>query len=126
MNIGNVSGSVTIENIENSSNVQILKAGRDINQNSTIGSNASDFNKIYELMKSLVHDNSDTLVKKLESIDTAIKSVSTDTNSQIKVLSETLEGIKKDPANINNILAVLSKWVDNPIKSTLSALQKML
>ncbi len=127
MNIGNVSGSVTIENIENSSNVQILKAGRDIIQNSTVDkSDNSEFNKIYELIKSLEHESSDNLAKKLESIEAVIKSTKDDSNSQIKVLSETLEGMKKDPANVNNILTVLSEWVNNPIKSTLSALQKMI
>ncbi len=125
MNIGNVSGNVTIENIEGSSNVQMFKAGRDIKINSTSSKN----DELLSLVESLktISLGKDDILNKIKEIEMSVKGINNkELSDKISVLSEAIEGIKKNPDNIIGIVNTLSKWVSNPIKSTLDELKKVL
>lgn len=125
MNIGNVSGNVTIENIEGSSNVQMFKAGRDIKINSTFSKN-DELLSIVESLKTISFGKDDIL-NKIKEIEISVKGINNkELSDKITILSEAIEGIKKNPDNIVGIVNTLSKWVSNPIQSTLDELKKVL
>ncbi len=125
MNIGNVSGNVTIENIEGSSNVQMFKAGRDIKINDTPSKN-NELSNIVESLKT-ISLGKDDILNKIKEVEMSVKGINNkELSDKIAVLSEAIEGIKKNPDNIIGIVNTLSKWVSNPIQSTLDELKKVL
>ena len=125
MNIGNVSGGVTIENIEGSSNVQVFKAGRDIKINDTPSKN-NELVDIINMLKTISTDK-ENIMDKIKEVETSIKGINNkELSDKISVMSEAIDGIKKNPDNVIGIVNTLSKWVSNPIQSTLDELKKVL
>ena len=125
MNIGNISGNVTIENIEGSNNVQMFKAGRDIKINDTASKN-NELVDVISMLKTISTDK-ENIIEKIKEVETSIRGINNkELSDKISVLSEAIEGIKKNPDNVIGIVNTLSKWVSNPIQSTLDELKKIL